>query len=214
MDAFVRSWHLSCFAQSELLTTATGHDGSERSVTRVALRGRLKVFPLARRLLVSQVPLIYLVLLRLFFGYYFLRQAVSKLRVGWLGMPIDVAQPTARPVLATILDQFAHANPYPPYKRFLLKVVIPRADAFRYLIVFGEMAIGISLLSGTLTRLGALFGIFANFNYLAMKGLRSEEAGIDQAFIAGLVVTLLSNPGRVLGVDAELRRIWPRFPLW
>ncbi len=161
-----------------------------------------------------QTPLAYLVLLRLFFGAYFIMAAWSKLRSGWLGRPAAVAQPTARPVLATILDQFAHANPYPPYKAFLLHVVIPRAAAFRYLIVFGELAVGISLFTGTLTRLGALFGILANLNYLLMKGLRSEEAGIDQAFIAGLLVTLLAGPGEVAGLDAWLRCKWPRFPLW
>ncbi len=162
----------------------------------------------------ERVPLAYLLVPRLFFGYYYLSSAWDKLSTGWLGRPIAVAQPTARPVLATILDQFAHGNPYPFYKRFLLQVVIPKAHVFRYVIVFGETAIGLSLLTGTLTRLGAFFGIFANLNYLFMKGLRSPEGGIDEAFIAGLVVTLLGNPGRVLGGDLVLRRLWPNYPLW
>jgi len=161
-----------------------------------------------------QVPLACLLILRFFFGAYFLSSGWSKLAGGWLGQPVAVTQPTARPVLATILDQFAHANPYPLYKRFLLYLVIPREEAFRYLIVFGEMLIGISLFTGLATRVGAFFGIFANLNYLLMKGLRSPEAGVDYAFIAGLVTVLLGNPGRVLGADALLSRKRPLRPLW
>ncbi|MHB0869301.1 MAG: hypothetical protein ACYC5J_07585 [Chloroflexota bacterium] len=162
----------------------------------------------------QQIPLAYLLIPRLFFGAYFLSSARAKLRSGWLGSPIAVAQPTARPVLATILDQFAHGNPYPFYKRFLLQVVIPNASAFRYLIVLGEGLIGASLVTGTLTRIGASFGLFANLNYLSMKGARTPESGIDQAFIVGLLVILFNNPGRVLGGDLLLRRLWPRYPLW
>jgi len=125
----------------------------------------------------------------------------------------SLVEPTARPMLVTILDQFVHANPYPLYKRFLLYVVIPWVGIFRYVIVFGEMLIGLSLLTGTLTRIGALFGIFANMNYLAMKGFRSPEAGIDQAFIVGLIVVLLGNAGRTSGIDAILRKMLPNFPL-
>jgi uncharacterized membrane protein YphA (DoxX/SURF4 family) len=161
-----------------------------------------------------QSPLAYLLILRLFFGAYFLTSAVAKLREKWLGGPVDVAQPTARPVLATILDQFAHGNPYPPYKRFLLHVVLPRATLFRWVVVVGEMLVGLSLFTGTLTRVGAFFGIFANLNYLLMKGIHAPEGGIDQAFIAGLLVTMLSNPGRLLGGDRFIRRRWPQYPLW
>lgn len=161
-----------------------------------------------------RVPLTYLLILRLFFGAAFVGQSLSKHREGWLSRPVAVAQPTARPILATILDQFAHANPYPLYKRFLLTVVIPRTGAFRYLVVLGEMLIGLSLLTGTLTRLGAFFGIFANVNYALMKGLRPRESLVDAAFIAGQLVILLANPGRVLGVDSLLSARWPRGPLW
>ncbi len=175
------------------------------------VRSMLKPFGLGR-----QTPLAYLLPLRLFFGAYFIMSAWGKLRGRWLGRPVAAtqAQFTATPVLATILDQFAHANPYPPYKAFLLQVVIPRAEAFRHLIVFGELAIGMSLFLGILTRLGALFGIFANLNYLLMKGLQNERAGIDEAFIVGLLVSLLTNPGKVLGIDFWLHRKWPRVPFW
>lgn len=158
--------------------------------------------------------LAYLLIPRVFFGAYFLSTGLDKLRGGWLGRPVAVAQPTARPVLAVILDQFAHSNPYPFYKRFLLQMVIPRAAQWRYLIVFGETAIGLSLLTGTLTRVGAFFGIVANSNYLFMKGVRSPEGGVDQAFIVGLVLTLLGNPGRSLGGDQLLRRWWRNYPFW
>lgn len=161
-----------------------------------------------------QVSMAYLVVLRVFFGLAFLGASLSKLAGGWLTRPVAVTQPTARTALASILDQFAHSNPYPLYKRFLLQVVIPRAESFRYLIVFGEMAIGLSLLTGTLARLGSFFGIFANLNYLLMKGLNPQQGLVDLAFIVGQLATLMGNAGRMLGVDALLRRQWPRIPLW
>ncbi|MGE5618795.1 MAG: DoxX family membrane protein [Sphingomonadaceae bacterium] len=159
------------------------------------------------------VPLAFLVPLRLFLGASFVFTSLSKIREGWLSRPVVVTQPTARTALASILDQFAHVNPYPPYKRFLLQVVIPKAEAFRYLIVLGELAIGLSLFTGTLARVGAFFGIVANTNYLLMKGLDPNKGLVDLAFITGESITLLADSGRTLGVDALLRHKWPRFPL-
>lgn len=161
-----------------------------------------------------RVSLAYLLPLRLFFGASFIGAALSKIREGWLTHPVAVAQPTVRTVLASILDQFAHTNPYPLYKRFLLQVVISRAESFRYLIVLGELAIGLSLFTGTLTRVGAFFGIFANLNYLLMKGLNPKEGLVDMSFITGQMIALLANPGRMLGVDNLLRCRWPRSILW
>ncbi len=116
-----------------------------------------------------RVSLAYLVPLRLFLGASFIFTALSKIREGWLTRPVAVTQPTGSTALASILDQFAHTNPYPLYKRFLLQVVIPKAESFRFLIVLGELDIGLSLFTAALTRVGAFFGIVANLNYLLMR---------------------------------------------
>ncbi len=52
------------------------------------------------------------------------------------------------------------------YAWFLQNVVIPGAGFWSYLVVFGEIAVGIGLIFGILTGIAAFFGVFMNMNFL------------------------------------------------
>lgn len=113
------------------------------------------------------------------------------------------------------LQGYAMRNASGVYQQFLQQLVIPHATLFSYLIMAGELVAGLSLLTGTATRLGAAVAMFLFLNYMLAKGRLfwspdSEDAAV---FFSALVV-LLGAAGRVWGVDAYLARRWPAMPFW
>src|SRR5881227_1455943 len=57
-----------------------------------------------------------------------------------------------------------------PYLHFVQQVVIPHASLFGYLIMTGEMFAAVSLLTGTMTRVGAVVAMFLFLNYMLAEG--------------------------------------------
>jgi len=103
----------------------------------------------------------------------------------------------------------------PWYTAFIQQVVVPHASLFSYLIMTGELFAAISLLTGTVTRLGALVAMSLFLNYMLAKARMfwspdSEDAAV---FFIALVV-FLARAGRVWGVDVLLAKRWPRSWLW
>jgi uncharacterized membrane protein YphA (DoxX/SURF4 family) len=102
-----------------------------------------------------------------------------------------------------------------PYLHFVQQVVIPHSSLFSYLIMTGEAFAALSLLTGTLTRLGAVVAGFLFLNYMLAEGRMlwspdSEDAAL--IFIAFLL--FVGRAGRAWGIDSFLARRWPNCPLW
>ena len=102
-----------------------------------------------------------------------------------------------------------------PYLHFVQQIVIPHASTFSYLIMTGEMFAAVSLLTGTMTRLGAAVAMVLFLNYMMAKGRwfwspDSEDAAV---FFIALVI-FLGCAGRVWGIDSYLAKRWPNAPLW
>jgi thiosulfate dehydrogenase [quinone] large subunit len=97
---------------------------------------------------------------------------------------------------------------YPWYKRFLVDTVVPHQELFGYLVMLGEIAVGTCLLLGFLTRLSACVGLVMLVNYYLGPGMARGGATVaqQQTFIVALIVFLLSNPGRALGLDGLIFR--------
>lgn len=60
----------------------------------------------------------------------------------------------------------AHPDVQAFYANFLQGVAIPNAELFSYLIVFGEIAVGLGLILGIFTGVAAFFGAVMNFNFM------------------------------------------------
>ena len=138
----------------------------------------------------------YIALLRIYIGYYLLQQGIRKFlsnfpKGDWIGRQIGE--------VAT-LDIFSW------YKHFLLSYVVPHHELFGYLVMIGEIAVGICLLLGLFTRLGAFVGLFLILNYFFAIGLLRGGATLaqQQTFIVCLIVIFISNAGRALGLDGLL----------
>jgi uncharacterized membrane protein YphA (DoxX/SURF4 family) len=104
---------------------------------------------------------------------------------------------------------------FPWYIAFVQQVVVPQASLFSYLVMAGELFAAISLLTGTVTRVGALVALLLFLNYMLAKARMfwspdSEDAAV---FFIALVV-FLSRAGRTCGLDAMLAKRWPRSWLW
>ncbi len=135
----------------------------------------------------------YLALLRIYAGYYFFQQGLRKWQRDfphgdWIGRQIG---------------DVPNLDLYPWYKAFLTNYLVPHHELFGYLIVCGEILVGACLLLGFLTRLAAVVGLFLVINYYLGHGMIRGGAIMaqEQIFVVSLIVFLLSNAGRALGLD-------------
>lgn len=135
----------------------------------------------------------YIALLRIYTGYYFLQQGLRKFQRDfphgdWIGRQIG---------------DLPNLDLYPWYKKFLMNYVVPHHELFGYLIVFGEILVGACLLLGLFTRFSAFVGLIMVMNYYLGHGMVRGGAIMaqEQIFSVSLIIFLLSNAGRALGLD-------------
>lgn len=147
-----------------------------------------------------------LLLLRLFVGAKFLQAGIDKWH--WLGTNQLAAQ----------LTKWTHGDSpaaYSSYIDFLNRYVMPHAPVFTYLVVLGEVAVGVCLILGLMSRLVALPALMMSINYLlATWNLGASYQGLNEAFIALELALLLTGAGRFGGLDANLAKTRPQWPLW
>ena len=147
-----------------------------------------------------------LALCRIGFGLYFISQAWDKTNKGWLNSGATLAgmlfgNPTAQPP-----TRGAVAGAEPFYRSFLESVVQPNVLLFSQLVNIGEWAVGLLLLFGLLTRLGAIVGLWLNLNYMLMKGLLNNAGSNDRLFILADLAFILGAAGLAWGLDGAWRR--------
>lgn len=146
----------------------------------------------------------YVALIRIFIGVHYLV-------VGWpkvMGMTGES--------LAAQLSRTAARDPLPFHREFITGFVIPNAGAFSYVVAYGEVAIGLSLLVGCLVRVSAAFGVFNNLNILLAMAIPAGgvQVPINLYFITAELVFVFSAAGRSLGLDGLLKKAFPRSPLF
>ncbi len=142
--------------------------------------------------------------------------ALARIAIGglWLlslrwKLPPDFAPDTGR----GLLDYLQLEAQYPAfaiYGRFVEAVVIPNFTLFAWLIFLAELLVGLSLLTGTLTRLGAAVGLLLALNLgVGMLAVPNEWPWSYVMLAMFHFLFLMTAAGRVLGVDALLRRRLP-----
>ena len=139
-------------------------------------------------------PLWAVTILRVYLGIAFLSAASNKIFSWWASWP-----PSMSHFLTSKLN-----DTYAFYRPVLTGLVLPHVGFFAPAIALSEVAVGLSLLLGAGTRLGAALGLVLIANYLLAFGEIPWQPGEDQAFLIGLVVVLITSPGRAFGVDAWL----------
>ena len=149
----------------------------------------------------ERFPLAYLFPLRILCGVILLLEGWSKLQGDWLhGTP-----------LVTTLGHWLDGDK--PYGFFLpiVKIAYAHPKIFGALVTIGELTVGLSLLAGVLTRIGAALGalMLFGFGFGAGQGLVPPGNAILMGAIC--VVFVAAPPGRFLGIDSALRTRLPRW---
>jgi thiosulfate dehydrogenase [quinone] large subunit len=117
--------------------------------------------------------------------------------------------------LARAFGAWAKSNPYPFMTDFLTNALAPNTPAFITIVAICDVLVGLSLLLGLLTRIGALGGIILSaIFYLAAGHTSPSTAGINLVMIGAQLGMMIAPGGRVLGLDALLHRKFTRVPLW
>jgi uncharacterized membrane protein YphA (DoxX/SURF4 family) len=110
--------------------------------------------------------------------------------------------------------KFALRSGYSWYQSFVSAVVVPHVATFGTLVVAAELYVAVALILGLTTRLAACAALFLLVNYLCAKGAAPWGPGIDQSDIVLATIILLSNAGRVFGLDGILHKRFPKVPIW
>ncbi|MCP4168267.1 MAG: DoxX family membrane protein [Chloroflexi bacterium] len=82
----------------------------------------------------------------------------------------------------------ADNHPIPAYVRLIRRTVEPKASWFPYLVLAGELAVGIGMVFGLLTPISLLAGIFLNLNYLALAGVKPKDVTVNAAWQCDVVI--------------------------
>ncbi|MCK4443413.1 MAG: DoxX family protein [Thermoplasmata archaeon] len=97
---------------------------------------------------------------------------------------------------------FGMENPNPWYVDFLNGFVVPNAAAFAWAIVIAEVLVGLFLVFGIFTNVGAIGGILMNVNFFfAASHLSPSTWSINLLLIGLQVVFLLSREAKAWSVD-------------
>jgi thiosulfate dehydrogenase (quinone) large subunit len=122
--------------------------------------------PLAKFLFASpKVALVWLVV-RVYVGYEWFMAGWDKLQnPAWVG---ENAGAAVTGFLNGALSKTSGLHPDVSgwYASFIQNVALPNAETFSYLVVYGEVAIGVALILGLFVGISAFFGTFLNLNFL------------------------------------------------
>jgi thiosulfate dehydrogenase [quinone] large subunit len=149
----------------------------------------------------ERFPLAYLLPLRVLFGLILIIEGWGKLRGGWLHGTQLMAN----------LEGWMEAGKTYPFFLPVVHVAHAHPKIFGALLTLGELAVGISMLLGVLTRLGAFIGAVMLFGVAFGAGQKLAPPGNALLMAAVMVIFILAPPGRFLGIDARLRGRLPRW---
>ena len=145
-------------------------------------------------------------------GIWFGKSILTKITIVLAGgfFPVPAASERWQSVMPKLIAKYAADNPFPWYKSFLLDTVVPNSHVFATLTAIGEVGVGISLLFGLFTPLGAFFGLLQVVFYgMAVQQQSSGQQGFHVMLFALMLTFLFSRAGRQWGIDGWLREKCP-----
>jgi thiosulfate dehydrogenase [quinone] large subunit len=165
-----------------------------------------------------KVPQIWLAVLRIVVGAWFLKAVWTKLTVAfaWGVVPYLAVSPRYLGFQPKRIAEFANGNPVTWYKQFLEDTVLPHARLFAHLQSYGEAVVGLALLLGFCIGLTALIGLLLTLNYgLATQWMSFGQQGFHVLLITSMIIFLGARAGRVWGLDGLiLRKVSPNSRRW
>ena len=113
-----------------------------------------------------------------------IEQGMAVIRIGlglwWLKSVAHKDYPGfVRSGMANWTVRLAENHPVPWFGRLIGGMVDRNRSWFPYLVVLGELAVGIGLTFGLFTPLALLVGIFLNLNYIALAGVQPNDRSVN-----------------------------------
>jgi thiosulfate dehydrogenase [quinone] large subunit len=78
--------------------------------------------------------------------------------------------------------EMAESHPWNAYGQAIKRTVTASSSWFPYLVLLGELAVGVGLTFGFLTPVSALVAIFLNINYLLLAGVKLKDVSVNPCF--------------------------------
>ncbi|HZT13688.1 MAG TPA: TQO small subunit DoxD [Candidatus Baltobacteraceae bacterium] len=142
---------------------------------------------------------------RIYIGALWFEYGTSKLEPAW-------AAPKGEFYDAS---KFAASTVHGPIRAFIETVVLPHQQIFALLVAFGETLVGISLVLGLLTRIGAAGGMFLSASYFLAQGKYQQRFGLESLelllFVCCLMLLALHSEN-FLSLDSWLAKHFLRRP--
>lgn len=145
-------------------------------------------------------------ILRIWLGYQWIVPAIEKLQdPTWVGSEAGVA------ITGFLKGALAKSTGDHPsvqwwYAKFVENVALPNVGAFTYLVPFGELLVGISIILGAFTIVGLLGGAFMNLNYL-LAGTTSTNQIL---YTVAVILLAAGTNAYVIGIDKLLISFWKK----
>lgn len=135
--------------------------------------------------------------LRVWLGYQWFSSGLEKIKdPTWVGSKSGTA------ITGFLKGALAKATGEHPlvqgwYANFVRNVALPNAKIFTYLVSFGELLVGISLILGALTIVGLVAGAFMNLNYM-LAGTTSTNPNL---YTVAIILMVVGANAYILGLD-------------
>ncbi|MBU3181203.1 DoxX family membrane protein [Clostridium psychrophilum] len=135
--------------------------------------------------------------LRIWLGYQWISAGLEKFTGGgWIGSTAGTA------ITGFLKGSLAKASGAHPavqswYADFIKTIALPNATAFSYLITFGEILTGISLILGALTVVGLIAGALMNLNYM-LAGTTSTNPNM---YTVAFILLFVGANAYAIGLD-------------
>ena len=141
----------------------------------------------------APIAAVWVVLLRVAIGVIWLRSGVLKLPER------DYLHYRER------LERFISKNPFPWYRNFLEKVLLPYSLPAGYFFVTAEICLGVTLILGFLTVPMAILGAFFNLNFHLAAGWQNPSIPqLNYLMIMCHLIIVFSGAESHLALDALL----------
>ena len=148
------------------------------------------------------IPLWYLLPLRMFLGWTFLRAGMWKL-----------GPYLANNELRGVMARWASDHPHAFVREFLGGRGQLWSELLGYVVTYGEIAIGVALLLGLFTRGAAVLGTLLVTCYLVAGGHTSAAVMAQgQVMLVALLTLAAAGAGRTIGCDGWLHKRAPVMP--
>jgi thiosulfate dehydrogenase [quinone] large subunit len=139
----------------------------------------------------------YLVPLRLFIGIGWVRAGLEKLiEVNWQNGS----------ALVTFFNQQVSGGhvSFPFYRNMIQGFFTPQALSLSWVIMIGQLLVGMAVMAGAFTNFALLCGVFMNFNFIF-----SGQVNPSAFYIVIQMALFMGNAGAIIGIDQFLSRKIP-----